>query len=349
MNARWLRVVSVAVWAMACLLTTQLARAATIVACVGDSITAGAWPGKLGTVLGNAYTVNNYGVSGTTLLKKGDVPYWNTGQFTQSHTVMPNIVVIMLGTNDSKPQNWGTHSGEYATDYEALIDSYTVLASKPRIFLNLPPPAGTNGFGISGTIIENEILMLVRQTATKKGAGIIDVFSAFGGHNFDPTLYGSAADQVHPGDKGAQVIADTVAAALRAPPDAGAAPSDAAAEGSRADATVMIDAAGGTGGSAGGNSGGSGGAAGAPTGGGSAGSPATPGAGGSSATPGSGGSGGSSSASSDPAAEEGGCSCRLATVPGDRRAAWAALLVVLIAARRRRTRRQGLRATSRSR
>ena len=136
-------------------------------------------PASSGRFLGNAYTTNNYGVSGTTLLKKGDVPYWNTQQFTDSHTVNPNIVVIMLGTNDSKPQNWGTHSGEYATDYEALIDSYTVLASHPRIFLNLPPPAGTNGFGISGTIIENEILPLVRQTATKKGTGLIDIFSAF--------------------------------------------------------------------------------------------------------------------------------------------------------------------------
>jgi len=95
------------------------------------------------------------------------------------------------------------------------------IASKPRIFLNLPPPAGTNGFGISGMIIETEILPLVKQVALKKGVSTIDIFSAFGGHNFDPSLYGSPTDQVHPGDKGAQKIADTVYAAITAPPDAG--------------------------------------------------------------------------------------------------------------------------------
>jgi acyl-CoA thioesterase-1 len=331
MNSRWLRTVSVVVLALATLLTTHLARAATIVACVGDSITAGAWPGKLGTLLGNTYTTNNYGVSGTTLLKNGDVPYWNTQQFKDSHTVMPNIVVIMLGTNDSKPQNWGTHSGEYVGDYEALIDSYTALASKPRIFLNLPPPAGTNGFGISGMIIETEILPLVKQVANQKGVATIDIFSAFGGHNFDPTLYGSAADQVHPGDTGAQKIADTVYAAITAPPDAGTGATDAAAT---TDArAVAPDAAGGTGGSAQG----SGGASGAPGSGGSAGSQALPGTGGSSTTTGAGGTGGSSGAASSPAPDDGGCSCRLANAPSDRGAVGSIALLVAIALRRRRT------------
>jgi MYXO-CTERM domain-containing protein len=336
MNARGLRALSVALLAMACLFATRLAHAATIVACVGDSITAGAWPGKLGTLLGSNYTVNNYGVSGTTLLKNGDFPYWNTGQFTQSHTVMPNIVVIMLGTNDSKPQNWDTHKGEYAGDYEALIDSYTVLASKPRIFLNLPPPAGTNGFNISGTIIENEILPLVRQTAIKKGVGLIDVFSAFGGHNFDPSLYGSTTDQVHPGDKGAQRIADTVYAALIAPPDAGTSAKDAAAESAAKDASTAPEASGGSGGSAAG----SGGAGGAPGSGGSAGSQASAGSAGTSATTGSDGAGGTSSASTSPppAADEGSCGCRIATVPSDRAALWVVALLGVIVTRRRRTR-----------
>ena len=42
------------------------ARAATAVACVGDSITEGSgWPAKLGTKLGAEFSVMNYGVSGT--------------------------------------------------------------------------------------------------------------------------------------------------------------------------------------------------------------------------------------------------------------------------------------------
>jgi MYXO-CTERM domain-containing protein len=201
-------------------LAAPSAEAATTVACVGDSITQNSgWPMRLGTLLGAGYTSTNYGVSGTTLLKQGDSPYWNTGAFAQSHQSNPAIVVIMLGTNDSKPQNWNAHKGEFVADYEALIDSYTALPSHPRIFLNLCPPAGINGFAISGTVIENEMLPLIRQVAAAKGARIIDVFSAFGGHNFDPALYGTPGDQVHPNGAGAQRIADTVYAALKAAAD----------------------------------------------------------------------------------------------------------------------------------
>ena len=48
-----------------------------IVAAVGDSITElSGWPDQLGAELGAAYTVHDYGLAGTTLLKNGDHPYW---------------------------------------------------------------------------------------------------------------------------------------------------------------------------------------------------------------------------------------------------------------------------------
>ncbi|MDB4980292.1 MAG: hypothetical protein JWM82_1044, partial [Myxococcales bacterium] len=220
--------------ALVALPARSAAAAAIGVACVGDSITQlTGWTNKLQTHLGAAYLVANDGVSGTTLLKKGDSPYWPTNQFTQSHTTNPAIVVIMLGTNDSKPFNWNTHKGEFVGDYEALVDTYTALPSHPRIFLNLCPPAGTNGFQISGPVIENEINPMIKQIAAAKGLPIIDVFTAFGGHDFDPTLFGSAGDQVHPGDKGAQRIADTVYAALVAAADGGV---DGATDGGTVDA-----------------------------------------------------------------------------------------------------------------
>jgi acyl-CoA thioesterase I len=196
------------------------ARAATVtkVACVGDSITQlSGWPDMLGARLGAGYTSTNYGVSGTTLLKKGDAPYWSTPAFTQSHAANPDIVVIMLGTNDSKPFNWTAHKGEFVADYEALIDSYAALPSHPKIYLTLCPPAGANGYQIDGTVIENEILPFIKQVAAAKGSQTIDVFDAFGGKTLDPSLYGTAGDLVHPNAKGAKVIADTVYTALTAP------------------------------------------------------------------------------------------------------------------------------------
>jgi MYXO-CTERM domain-containing protein len=81
------------------------------------------------------------------------------------------------------------------------------------------------------------------------------MFAAFGGHDFDKTLFGSAGDQVHPGGAGAQRIADTVYAALVAPVDGGAggaqdAGKDAASGDAKADAAerpAPVDASGGAG------------------------------------------------------------------------------------------------------
>lgn len=141
----------------------------------------------------------------------------------------------MLGTNDSKPFNWNAHKGEFVGDYEALIDSYAALPSHPKIYLNLCPPAGTNGYQIDGVVIEKEVIPDIEQIAAAKGLPTIDVFAAFGGHTLDPSLYGSAGDRVHPNAKGAQVIADTVYAALKAVVDGGM---DAAG----ADAASSVDA-----------------------------------------------------------------------------------------------------------
>lgn len=57
------------------------------VACVGNSITYGAnipnrnknsYPAQLQAYLGSDYEVRNYGISGCTLLSKGDYPYVGT-------------------------------------------------------------------------------------------------------------------------------------------------------------------------------------------------------------------------------------------------------------------------------
>ncbi|MEO7101377.1 MAG: GDSL-type esterase/lipase family protein, partial [Luteolibacter sp.] len=97
------------------LLGTPSAWAQVKVACVGDSITAGyalanpgtqSYPAQLQLLLGSGYTVGNFGLSGATLLKQSDFTYWNSSQYSASRTYNPNIVVIMLGTNDTKSWNW---------------------------------------------------------------------------------------------------------------------------------------------------------------------------------------------------------------------------------------------------
>ena len=65
-----------------------------------------AWPGVLQKLVGKKYKSTDFGHSGATLLKKGNLPYWTTPQFKAATKFDPNIVIIMLGTNDTKPKNW---------------------------------------------------------------------------------------------------------------------------------------------------------------------------------------------------------------------------------------------------
>ena len=87
----------------------------TRVACIGNSITYGyglknrseeCYPAVLGIMLGENYTVENFGISARTLLNKGDHPYMQEKLFTEARAFHPDIVIIKLGTNDTKPHNW---------------------------------------------------------------------------------------------------------------------------------------------------------------------------------------------------------------------------------------------------
>jgi acyl-CoA thioesterase I len=72
------------------------------------------------TLLGSKHTVKNFGTSGCTLLKKGDKPYWNDANLGASDAFKPDVVVVMLGTNDAKPQNW-SRKADFASDYASLM------------------------------------------------------------------------------------------------------------------------------------------------------------------------------------------------------------------------------------
>lgn len=200
---------------LACLTAAEGPR----IVCVGDSITFGAgvekreescYP-KVLEGLAKA-TVLNAGVSGSTLLQASDRAYRKTGQFTAALAFKPTVVVIMLGTNDSKPQNWDAHQQDFAKDLGGLIDAFAALDSKPAIWLCLPPPVQRANFGIRPEVVEQHIVPLVAAVAKERKLGVIDIFAALKPHP------GWFPDGVHPNAEGAALIAQTVARALSAPP-----------------------------------------------------------------------------------------------------------------------------------
>ena len=190
---------------------TLNSNAAIVVSCIGDSITAGvgvgtpaleSYPAKLQRLLGTNYNVINYGVSGATLLLAGDMPYWLTSAYTASHSPpLPNLVIIMLGSNDSKPQNWKYGSNFYS-NYRSLIATYTNLASTPQVLICTPPPCfGPNAPLIDPDIVATNISPLVRQLGTNLNHQVIDMQTLLAGHGeWFP-------DNVHPDSSGTSVMA----------------------------------------------------------------------------------------------------------------------------------------------
>jgi lysophospholipase L1-like esterase len=72
-------------------------------ACIGDSITFGyaiqdretnSYPAQLGVMLGSGWDVRNFGVSGATLLKNGNKPYWNQDAYKKALDFNPDVAVI---------------------------------------------------------------------------------------------------------------------------------------------------------------------------------------------------------------------------------------------------------------
>ena len=198
--------------------STLYDQAAIVVACVGDSITAGAnlnnpavqgYPAKLQQLLGTNYTVLNYGVSGTTLLLQGDMPYWTTSANAAAHgPPLPNIVVIMLGSNDSKPQNW-QYGTNFYSNYQRFILTFTNLSTQPLVLVCTPPPVfGNNSYAINPGIIATNISPLVRQIGTNLNHQIIDMQTLLASHGeWFP-------DNVHPNSQGTSVMAAIVYTAL---------------------------------------------------------------------------------------------------------------------------------------
>jgi len=175
------------------------------VACVGDSITAGAcssgpsmtYPSQLQQMLGSGYLVTNLGACGATLQKKADSPYWNRPQYTALIQGKWDIVVIMLGTNDAKdkgsggPSNWPHDCGgsdplancAFGTDYAALIAKVHTLGN-PKIFVNIPPPLMEQGaIGANQTVINTVFPTIVPLISkfNKLPSPPIDVFGTMGG------------------------------------------------------------------------------------------------------------------------------------------------------------------------
>ncbi|WP_409343205.1 GDSL-type esterase/lipase family protein [Paenibacillus sp. MBLB4367] len=190
------------------------------VAAVGDNITYGFgvvnwykknYPITLQNMLGIGYNVKNFGYSGRTAMTTGDNPYVDEKIYQKSLNYLPNIVVIMFGTNDSKVQNWKSKE-EFKEQYRKLLLSYTQLESKPVVYLCTPAtPYYVNGktegpmkFNIQKDKVD-EVVEAGKELAEELDLIVIDINEVTKNHR-----QWFIKDGIHPNADGAKAIANAV-------------------------------------------------------------------------------------------------------------------------------------------
>ena len=161
------------------------------IACIGDSITFGAgvmqtrktdaWPAIWQRSLGEGFQVLNYGVSGATLQREGDFPYHRVGFLWRLRRAKPERIVLMLGTNDSKPYNWD--AARFKREYESFLRDLIALPWPHSLALMTPPKAfpetktGVIAYDIDNAPIRDSIRPLVLALGKKYGLPMADLYA----------------------------------------------------------------------------------------------------------------------------------------------------------------------------
>ena len=191
------------------------------VACVGDSITYGHsvsdwgknhYPAVLQDILGDAYHVANFGVSGACVNKNGNKPYIKRPIYEESIKYDADILVFMLGSNDSKPRNW-IDVDTFLADYQALLDTYLKKEKSPKVYIGICSKAyyvdgttsGTARYNIQPELVE-QIAASLKKKYEKEDVVIVDIHKLTGEH---PEWF--KKDGIHPDKDGAMAIANEVA------------------------------------------------------------------------------------------------------------------------------------------
>ncbi len=178
------------------------------VACVGDSITCGtSYPDDLWLMLGSKYVIGNFGNNGATVFLNSTNPYMETPALKAAKQFQPQIVIIMLGTNDADP-TLNESNTVFVADYVKLVSQFEGLASKPKVWIVNPPPIFNNTVGLNGEFLVQSILPGIVQVSLSTGASVIDAYTPLVNHS------AYFLDGVHPDVNGSMIVASTVYDAL---------------------------------------------------------------------------------------------------------------------------------------
>ena len=184
------------------------------VACIGDSITWGftllrpskqRYPALLQEMLGPEYEVRNFGHNDAAARFDADTPYIKKRVYQKSIEWNPDIVLIMLGTNDTKRRNWDPNI--FRRDYTELVKTYMALPARPRVILIAPIrihlPFKIPLLGLYPETMEEGVRPAIREIAAKLGLELVDLVDLFPDSTY-------MMDGVHPQAAGARLLAEAI-------------------------------------------------------------------------------------------------------------------------------------------
>lgn len=191
------------------------------IACVGDSITYGhgideidrevySYPAMLDAKLGDGYEVGNFGKSASYILPGDSVynlrddktlSYRDTQQFADSIAFAPDVVIIMLGTNDVTSLVSNEAAEVIEAELENIIRAYQSLESVQRVYVM------TSIFGPYNVTLskasDGPLQKIQQKAAADTGAEFVDIYSLTRDY-FDVMLH--LSDRLHPDEDSYEAI-----------------------------------------------------------------------------------------------------------------------------------------------
>jgi len=179
------------------------------VACVGDSITEiSEYPADLQSLLGDGSLVGNFGHSGAVVSERfSDKTYLYQDEFDEAVAFLPQVVIILLGTNDSD-KDIVPYIDEFVGDYTDLVDAFRSLDSAPIIWPVIPPPIFENTLGRTDTNLVTYVIPEIEEVAASPSLTTIDLHTPLAGRD------DYFSDGLHPNAAGSLAIAEIIYSAL---------------------------------------------------------------------------------------------------------------------------------------
>ncbi|MCK5070995.1 MAG: hypothetical protein KAR01_10650 [Desulfocapsa sp.] len=180
--------------------------------CLGDSITYGykladpsvkSYPAQLSRLSFGHWDVVNAGVNGATVLNNSDLPITAQQKYERAIKCQPDVVILMLGTNDTKDRNW-RHKNQFVYDYAKLVERFKNLPSQPHVIVcSIPPIFGVYSNGINEKRVR-EVNIFLKQFIVENKIDFLEIHTPLS----KKELF--LIDGIHPNERGAQEIAKLV-------------------------------------------------------------------------------------------------------------------------------------------